>query len=234
MKVLDIHSKPEIGPALNLGAIEHGPALTLGQQNVGPELQLNAALTNSTTHASNGLVVTIAALLAVLVLAVLLPYSQMQQPQDTGPAWYSSLVDEVRALLGQQELPTEVDTTEVDDVVDAAVPNLIPLMGTYCFNYLPMGDNPAAKAVFDEVLWSKLGEDWRQKSLDRLDVCMPFEWQTAEVLSAGGCAKSLCGIEEVKFYIDLFGRAAVDVYSNGSCTHVAEEGFVGVNLLCTR
>lgn len=234
MKVLDIHSKAEIGPTLNLGAVEHGPALTLGQQYVGPELPLNTALTNSTTHTSNGLVVSIAMVLGVLVLAVLLPYSQLQHPEDTGSAWYSSWVDEVKALLGQQELPTAVDTSEADEVMEAAAPNLTPLIGTYCFNYLPMGDNPAAKAVFDEVLWSKLGEDWRQKSLDRLDVCMPFEWQTAEVLSAGGCAKSMCGIEDVKFYIDLFGHAAVDVFSNGNCTHVAEEGFVGANLLCTR
>jgi len=118
--------------------------------------------------------------------------------------------------------------------VSGGAPGGLALVGTYRFNYLPAGDNAVAKAVFDDLLWRKLSKEWQQKALERLDVCMPFEWQTSEVLSGGGCAKSRCGTEEVKFYVDRFGKAAIDLYINGNCTQVAEEGFARVELLCTR
>lgn len=234
MKVLDIHSKPQMGPALDLASVTRGPSLILGQQFVGPALTLDAGLRVIPAHSSNGLVVSMACVLAALSLAVLLPLSQMNQFDTDEPAWYETLIGHVKSLLGQEELPAVVEAAVVDEVKDASAVSFQPIMGTYCFNFMPSGDNLAAKTFFDEMLWSKLGADWQQKALDRLDVCMPFEMQTPEVGSAGGCAKSLCGMEDVKFYINTAGKAAIDMNIQGNCTHLAEEGFTQVHLLCTR
>jgi hypothetical protein len=234
LKVLDIQSKPQIGPALDLTSVTHGPVLAMGQQQVGPVLTLDAGVQGMHTHSPNGLVVSMAVALAALTLAVLLPLSQMNQFATDAPAWYETLIAEVKALLGQEEMPAVVEAAVADEVIDATAVSFEPIIGAYCFNYMPNGDNAAAKTFFDEMLWSKLGADWQQKALDRLDVCMPFELQTPEVVSAGGCAKSLCGVEDVKFYINTEGKAAIDMNVNGTCTHVAEEGFTQMHLLCTR
>ncbi len=235
MKVLDIHNKPQMGPVLDLASVTHGPSLILGQQSVGPVLTLDAGLRDIPANSSNGLVVTMACVLGALSLAVLLPLSQMNQFDTDEPAWYETLIWQVKSLLGQEELPAAVvEAAVADEVKDASVVSFQPIMGTYCFNFMSSGDNLAAKTFFDDMLWSKLGADWQQKALDRLDVCMPFEMQTPEVGSAGGCAKSLCGVEDVKFYINTAGKAAIDMNIQGNCTYLAEEGFKQVHLLCTR
>ena len=234
MKVLDIQSKSKIGPSLDLTSVSHGPVLALARQRVGPVLTLDAGVQGAHAHTSNGLVVSMAVALAALTLALLMPLSQMNQFDTDGTAWYEALIAEVKALFGQDELTSVVEAAKAEEVMDKSAFSFEPIMGAYCYNYMPDGDNAAAKTFFDEMLWSKLGAEWQQKALERLDVCIPFTLQIPEVASAGGCAKSLCGVEDVTFYINTAGRVAVDMNVNGNCTHVAEEGFTQVHLLCTR
>ena len=240
MTVLDLTRVAERGPTLDLNVQLHGPQLTLGQQHRGPVLELEPLAVSASDSSSNAFAVSAFVVAGVLALAVVLPLSRMNvQLYDDEPAWYEGLISQVMALFGQDEPVVEVEAQEPEVVENTAVSDdvvtqLQSLKGMYCFNFMPGGDQAAAVSTFDTLVWSKLSADWQSKALERVDVCMPFEWATPDVMSSGGCAKSMCGTEDVHFYINTQGKAALDMNIGGRCSYITEDGFTQLSVLCSH
>lgn len=112
--------------------------------------------------------------------------------------------------------------------------DITALSGKYCFAYMPGGSDPVAREAFVRVLWDKLDQQLQTLIKDRLEVCTPFEPVSPGVVAAGGCQKSACGVEDVTFYIDKDGKAAVDYRVGGRCESASEDIFSEKELLCRR
>lgn len=242
MTVLDLTHGPLRGPTLDLNAQVHGPSLMLGQQQQGPQLTLEPMAVSSADPSSNAFAITSFVVAGVLALAVILPMSRMNAiADDDEAAWYQGLMSQVMALFGQEEPAIEVDTADEAEAAENegasnvdVMAHLQSLKGMYCFNFMPGGDQAAAVAAFDALIWSKLSPDWQSKALERLDVCMPFELASPDVMTSGGCAKSMCGTEDVHFYVNNQGKAAVDMNIAGRCSYITEEGFTQLSVLCSH
>ena len=214
--ILDLHEP--IGPSLSL-----------------PPSDLAHVMTGSGTPMALGMLCTTAALSASL----LVPISRMAtgNPEDTWARIFGEVMQGVDEAADAVDLPMAADAP--DGAAEAGpggdpftVAALSPLKGTYCMDYMPGGTNPRAIKAFDQLVWSKLNKELQEIADDRLEVCSPFERVTDQVVSAGGCAKSQCGSNDVNFYINREGLVGVDYRINGECRTANEDGFTQTQLLC--
>lgn len=111
---------------------------------------------------------------------------------------------------------------------------LAELKGQTCFNYMPGGDNPAARQAFERLFWSEIGDDLKKHALSRMEQCTPFQAIEQDLIMATGCTKKQCAQNDVRFFIDTEANIAMDFQINGHCQSAAEEGFKYNELLCQR
>lgn len=227
------------------------PPLNL-QEPLGPSLELDQTpprevLKDSGTPFAVGVICTIA-LLAALVLVPL--SRQAAEPDAPGPDVLSTLMESIQQFWPHDGEDVEPPDPPADVVAlptlpttpDVAAPStdpfempaLVALKGQQCFNYMPGGDNPAARETFSELLWSKLEPDVRSLMEERLAVCSPFAAISNEVIKAGGCRKSECGSNDAHFYINTDGKVAIDYRVDGVCKQATEDGFSQTQLLCSQ
>lgn len=111
---------------------------------------------------------------------------------------------------------------------------LAELKGQTCFNYMPGGDNPAARQAFERLFWGEIGDDLKKHALSRMEQCTPFQAIESDLIMATGCTKKQCAQNDVRFFIDTEANIAMDFQINGHCQSAAEEGFKYNELLCQR
>ena len=216
------------------------PVLDLTER-VGPALALESStLPDGIKDSGTPLATGIFSLLAVMCGLVLVPVSKMGtgHPGETWSRLLEDLVAGASGLSDQVEvsLPSTAAAPQASDESAGADPFanplLSPLRGAYCMDYMPGGSKPRAVAAFDQLVWSKLNKELQDIVDERLEVCMPFEKVNAEVVTAGGCAKSQCGVNDVNFYINQQGLIGVQYHVNGECQQASENGFAQTQLLC--
>lgn len=229
------------------------PVLDLHERS-GPVLHVDASPSReSLGDSGTSLVVGVMSTLAILAASVLVPLSRQALDLDSSHrSAFSGLTDLVQQALstakdggdgtvngvpaeaaGSSAKPTQEAPAPVPSAGDPFFsPRLAPLKGQRCFNFMPDGDNSAAREAFAELLWNKLEPDVRALLEERLDVCSPFESVAEGVIKAGGCRKSECGENDAHFFIDADGRGAIEYRVDGECRHAAEDGFTKVALLC--
>ncbi|MEY4283629.1 MAG: hypothetical protein RL111_304 [Pseudomonadota bacterium] len=215
-----------VSPTLDLHEAV-GPALTLEPSDLG------RMMLASGTPMALGMFCT----LAVLSMAVLVPISKMAtgNPEHTWARIFGEVMQGVGDAADNIELPVAAQAPEAPDAAGSdpfAVATLSPLKGTYCMDYMPGGTNPRAVQAFGQLVWNKLNKELQEIADERLEVCTPFERVNDEVVSAGGCAKSQCGTNDVNFYLNQQGLTAVDYRVNGECRYAAEDGFTQIQLMC--
>jgi hypothetical protein len=213
------------------------PTLFLGAK-IGPSLKLIPEPTEIPRDASpTWLAIALFGLIGLAALTFLIPLSQgrFQSP------WSEELRLGIHGLWDSNDGPEDRDTSEIQqaaastqEITDSDVSALMEkLKGKYCFNYMPAGDDPAARAAFLKIYWSKLNVELTQLTEARLDVCSPFAYRTPDVMVGGGCQKSNCGTNDVGFYINRQGKIAMDYRIEGECRYANEDGFTQISLLCS-
>jgi len=231
------------------------PVLDL-QERKGPILQSDSLpLRNSHSDSGTSLAVGVMTSLALLAALVLVPLSRQVTNFDSSHrSIFAGLIEAVQLALSsvgmatespeiRNDSPPETATSGTKPAPEAtpspanavdpfAAPLLAALKEQRCFNFMPAGDNPAAKKAFSELLWNKLEPDVRALIEVRLDVCSPFEDVGEGVIKAGGCRKSECGENDAHFYINNDGKMAIDYRVAGECKEATEEGFNKAALLC--
>lgn len=235
---------PLRGPSLPNGAPAPGPVLDPSRVVRGPVLASNQVFGAQLPTVSELPFVLAAALLAALSLALLLNLSLLRSGEASeAQPWYLTLIEKAHRFFPnreeqKEELPAQTAEPQVpppaDELPKDVTAQIAALTGKSCQNFLEDGDDPVAKHAFDQLIWSRLSKEWQDSAAIRLDVCMPFEWQTPNVLSAMACAKGACGTDDVKFYVTSEGKVGVDVTEKGNCTHAFEEGFAPTDVLCSR
>lgn len=231
------------------------PVLDL-QERKGPILQLDSSPSrNSLSDSGTSLAVGLMTSLALLAALVLVPLSSHVTDSDSSHGnIFAGLIESVQLALSSIGIETESPEIRNDEPSETATsgsqsapeavpspanavdpfgsPLLAALKEQRCFNFMPAGDNSAAKKAFSELLWNKLEPDVRALIEVRLDVCSPFEAVGEGVIKAGGCRKNECGENDAHFYINTDGKMAIDYRVAGECKEAAEEGFTKVALLC--
>jgi hypothetical protein len=222
------------------------PALTL-QEITGPTLRLDPPAAHADAQSNNvAFACTIFVILALLSGLLLVSLSRQQahysgyEDQDTGDT--ISIFETIKQLFENhdqtQYTPSAPDPEPAPAPAPVAVadpfdtPLLASLKGKYCFNFLPSGNDAQAKSVFNRIFWSKLSPELTQMIGERTDVCTPFEAKTEDVIEADGCQKSNCSVNDVRFFINTDGKAALDYTVNGECKSDHEDGFTQTELLC--
>ena len=207
----------------------------------GPELALEASsMPDGITHSGTPLALGIFSVLTLLCGLVWVPVSHMAtgQPGQTWSLILEELMDAVGALgESHQESPAPLAEAPAADAASLggdpfSQAALSPLKGAYCMDHMPGGNNARAASAFNQLVWSKLNKELQDIVEERLEVCMPFEKVNSEVVSAGGCAKSQCGVNDVNFYINQQGLVGVQYHVNGECQQASESGFAQTQLLC--
>lgn len=215
------------------------PVLDLTERP-GPILSLEVStLPDGIKDSGTPLALGIFSVLTLMCGLVLMPISKMGTG-DPGETWSRILDELIAGFQGLPEMPEPVlpSVATAPDAEPAAGgdpftnPQLSPLKGAYCMDYMPGGANPKAAAAFNQLVWSKLNKELQDIVDERLEVCMPFEKVNAEVVTAGGCAKSQCGVNDVNFYINQQGLIGVQYHVNGECQQASETGFAQTQLLC--
>ena len=231
------------------------PVLDL-QERKGPILQLDSSPSrNSLSDSGTSLAVGLMTSLALLAALVLVPLSSHVTDSDSSHGnIFAGLIESVQLALSSIGIETESPEIRNDEPSETATsgsksapeavpspansvdpfasPLLAALREQRCFNFMPVGDNAAAKKAFSDLLWNKLYPDVRALIEVRLDVCSPFEAVGEGVIKAGGCRKNECGENDAHFYINTDGKMAIDYRVAGECKEAAEEGFTKVALLC--
>lgn len=161
------------------------------------------------------------------VLSSMKELFKREQPADRS-------ADAKPASTAAAPVPLAVPDNKPSQAGPFDVPILAALKGRYCSAYMPDGDDKAAREAFAELVWDKLDPDVRTKVSDRLDVCFPFSAVNDKLVKAGGCRKSECTVNDVHFYIDIAGKAAVEYRVDGECNQASEEGFSQARLLCAK
>ena len=206
-------------PPLNLSEYA-GPTLEVGQASPVPE---------PSEHAQWA-VMFVFIFLALVIIPVLGAFGPVPGEPSAARQYLHQLLERAgTATQGQeQDRSSEVaasGTVEVPATDPFDHPALAPLKGKYCWDYMPGGTDPQAVATFQALVWNKLGRDVQTIAAERLMVCTPFEALNEQVMAAGGCKKSGCGVNDVTFYVDTAGRAALQVRADGKCQYSVEEGF---------
>ncbi len=226
------------------------------QERKGPILQLDTSPSrNSLSDSGTSLAVGVMTSLALLAALVLVPLSSHVTDSDSSHRnIFAGLIESVQLALSSIGMETETPEIRNDEQSETATsgsksapeavpspansvdpfasPLLAALKEQRCFNFMPVGDNAAAKKAFSDLLWNKLEPDVRALIEVRLDVCSPFEAVGEGVIKAGGCRKNECGENDAHFYINTDGKMAIDYRVAGECKEAAEEGFTKVALLC--
>lgn len=214
------------------------PDLTTYSPQPPPTLDLSSAGDASVSEraASVGLATVVMVVAGVVVLAALVP---MALSNAGAAGWLPSLPAEIAERikgLGEHGEATEGEATVGDSADDEAVARLSmveSLAGKACSDYQPGGDDAAAMAAFDSLLWSKLDEETRGRVVARVDDCGAFEWVDDQFLRAQTCAKDECGQNDATFLIDRDGRFALQLHEDGVCSQTTDSGFAFPEAICT-